>query len=165
MEKVLKPRVKVLQGLVGVDALQNVVDKVPSIFALDDILDRVLWLRDEVGLDQNQVRTVIQNAPAILTYSVVGNLAPKWAFIRDTMGGNKHHVVQAPRETLCANLQQRAMPRYAFLMSAGKTNVDVLDILRGSDHEFCKNVAMCQPGEFREYVDNDTYLLFFSQLI
>lgn len=165
VDKMLKPRVELLQSLVGDDALATVVDKVPSIFGIDDILDRVLWLRDDVGLDDIQIRTVIREAPAILTYSVVGNLAPKWTFIHETMGGTQADLVAAPRETLCANLQQRAMPRYAFLASYGGADVPVLDILRGSDAEFCRNIAKCDPETFRAYVDNDTYLLFFSQLM
>lgn len=165
VEKMLKPRVALLQSLVGDDALAAIVDKVPSIFGVDDILDRVLWLRDVVGLNDAQIRSVVREAPAILTYSVVGNLAPKWTFIHEAMGGTHADIVAAPRETLCANLQQRAMPRYAFLASHGRENVPVLDILRGSDSEFCRHVAKCDPETFRTYVDNDTYLLFFSQLM
>lgn len=163
--KMLKPRVELLESLVGEDAIASVIDKVPSLFGIEDILDRVLWLRDDVGLDDTQIRTVLREAPAILTYSVVGNLAPKWTFVHETMGGARDDLVAAPREVLCANLQQRAMPRYAFLASNGTSGVPVVDILRGSDTEFCRNVAKCDPDTFRAYVDNDTYLLFFSQLV
>lgn len=163
--KVIKPQVSAIASLVGVDAVASVVDKVPSILGVHDMLDRVLWLRDEVGLDDEQIRTVIREAPAVLTYSVIGNLAPKWAFVQGTMHGTAADIVKAPRETLCANLQQRAMPRYAFLVSSGIFGHSVFDILRGSDIEFCNNVAQCDPEKFRTYVDNDTYLLFFSQLL
>lgn len=165
VEKVLKPRVALLATLVGEEAVASVVDKVPNIFGAEDILDRVLWLRDDVGLNEQQIRALLREAPAVLTYSVVGNLAPKWTFIHETMGGTSEDIVAAPREALCANLQQRAMPRYAFLASSGELQVPALDILRGSDAEFCRNVAKCDPEVFRDYVDNDTYLLFFSRLI
>lgn len=165
IEKVLKPRVVLLESLVGEDAVATIIGKVPPILGIEDILDRVLWLRDEVGLDNGQIRTVIREAPAILTYSIAGNLAPKWTFIHETMGGTPEDLVALPRETLCANLQQRAMPRYAFLTSSGEVKVAVVDILRGSDSEFCRKVAKCDQETFRAYVDNDTYLLFFSQLI
>lgn len=165
VEKMLKPRVELLESLVGEDAVASVIDKVPSLFSMEDILDRVLWLRDEVGLDDAEIRAVLREAPAILAYSVVGNLTPKWTFIHETMGGTQEDLVAAPREMLCANLQQRAMPRYAFLASNGASNIPVVDILRGSDAEFCRDVAKCEPEKFRAYVDNDTYLLFFSQLI
>ncbi|KAI0561829.1 Transcription termination factor [Gracilaria domingensis] len=165
VEKELVPKVKLLQSLVGDEHVAAAVDKVPSIFATDDILDRVLWLRDEVGLSEEQVQSVLREAPAILTYSVVGNLAPKWTFIHETMGASIEELVAAPREMLCANLQQRAMPRYAFLASSGKRDVSVVDVLRGNDVDFCRNVAKCDTKVFRNYVDNDTYLLFFSRLM
>lgn len=165
LEKKLKPRVMLLESLVGADALPLVLNKVPGIFSVDDVLGRVLWLRDDVGLNSDQIRVVIREAPAILTYSVVGNLAPKWTFIHETVGATPADLVAAPREVLCANLQQRAMPRYAFLAAAGRTDVPPLQILKGSDVDFCKNVAHCDPETFRSYVDHDTYLLFFSRLV
>lgn len=165
VEKVLQPRVALLSSLVGEEGVPAAVDKVPLLLGTDDFVDRVLWLRETVGLNDAQLRMVVREAPAVLTYSIVGNLAPKWAFISETMGGTKDDVVHAPRETLCANLQQRAMPRYAFLASMGRHDVGVVDMLVGSDVEFCKNVARCEASHYREYVDNDTYLLFFSRLL
>lgn len=165
VDKLIRPRIQLLSTIVGADATASLIDKVPIILGVEDVIDRVLWLREQVGLSDEQIRLVIREAPAVLTYSVVGNLAPKWAFISETMGGTKEDVVVAPRESLCANLQQRAMPRYAFLASMGRHDVAVIDMLRGSDVDFCKNVADCDPADFREYVDNDTYLLFFSQLM
>lgn len=165
VDKLIRPRIQLLTSIVGPDAIGTLIDKVPIVLGFEDVIDRVLWLREQVGLSDEQIRVVIREAPAVLTYSVVGNLAPKWAFISETMGGTKDDVVAAPRECLCANLQQRAMPRYAFLASMGRHDVEVIDMLRGSDVDFCKNVAQCDPSQFREYVDNDTYLLFFSQLL
>lgn len=165
VDKVIRPKIRLLAGVVGADGVVNVVDKVPMVLGMDDMLDRVLWMREQVGLSDSEIAGVVREAPAVLTYSVVGNLAPKWAFICDTMGGTKEDVVKVPRESLCANLQQRAMPRYAFLASRGRHDVAVVDVLKGSDVDFCKLVAQCNAAEFREYVDNDTYLLFFSQLL
>lgn len=164
VDKALRPRVELLASLVGDDGVAEVVEKVPCLFGSEDILDRVLWLRDEVGLDDSQIRRVLRAAPAILTYSVLGNLAPKWAFVHETMGGQKEDLVEMPREVLCANLQQRAMPRYAFLASLGKTHMPVCEVLGGSDVEFCRRVG-CDADVFRRYVDDDTYLLFFSRLM
>lgn len=165
LEKKLKPYVKLLESLIGENNISGVIDKIPFIFGVENILDRVLWLRDEVELNNEQIQCVLKEAPAILTYSVTGNLAPKWTFLHETMGGTKEDVVAAPREALCINLQQRAMPRYAFLATSGKTEIAVMDVLRGSDVEFCKKVAKCETEVFRNYVDNDTYLLFFSRLM
>lgn len=168
VDKILRPRIKLLQSIVGGgrDDVVNIVDKIPMILGVDDAIDRVLWLRENVNLNDDQIRLVIREAPAVLTYSVVCNLAPKWAFAKETMGATAEDVVSVPREMLCANLQQRAMPRYAFLASMGRADqVSVIDILKGSDAEYCKHVAQCDPAHFREYVDNDTYLLFFSQLM
>lgn len=165
VEKALQPRVELLQSLVGDDAIVEIIDKVPGLFGVDGILDRVLWLRDVVKLDDKQIKHVLREAPAVMTYSVEGNLQQKWEFIHGTLGATMDDVVKLPRETLCANLQQRAMPRYAFLASSGMHDIPVVDILKGSDAEFCREVALCKPSTFRRFVDNDTYLLFFSTLM
>lgn len=165
IDKQLKPQIELIASLVGDDQVKQTLEKVPNLIGTHDMLDRVLWLQEQVGMNEEELKKVLREAPALLTYSVAGNLAPKWTFIKDTMKGCKDDLVQAPREALCANLQQRAMPRYAFLIAKGITDVPVLDVLRGSDAKFCRQVANCEPAVFRRYVDNDTYLLFFSSLV
>ena len=165
IDKTLRPRANMVKKLVGDQSFRKVVHKIPSLLGIDDIMDRVTWLSEEVRLSESEIQSVLREAPAILTYSVEGNLQPKWEFIRDKMGGSKDDVIKLPRETLCANLQQRAMPRYAFLVSNGVTDVPVQAILSGSDAEFCREVANCEQETFRAYADDDRYLLFFTQLM
>lgn len=163
--KTLRPRTEMVKQLVGESSFFNVMHKVPSLFGVEDIMDRVKWLSEDVGLSEEEIGKVLREAPAVMTYSLMGNLRPKWRFIRDTMGGGKDDIVKLPKETLCANLQQRAMPRYAFLVSNGVTDVSVQDFMDGSDADFCRNIAKCEQETFRSYVDDDQYLLFFSRLM
>lgn len=165
VDSVIRPKVEMIAGIVGDASVAHVLTKVPGVLAVDDVMDRVGWLRDAVGLNAEQIGTVVREAPAVLGYSVEGNLSPKWAFVHGTMHATVDDLVKAPRKILCANLQQRAVPRYAFLASKGIENVPVVKILQGSDADFCKNVAECDHALYRKYVDNDTYLLFFSQLL
>lgn len=165
----LQPALGVIADLVGEDAVPGVLEKLPAILGSVDAFDsRIAWLRDTVGLDDAEVRTVLRQAPAVLTYSVPANLAPKWLFVQNTMGGSKADVVEAPREILCANLQQRAMPRYAFAMSVAAERVEgmsVPQILRGSDIDFCRNVVLCDPAEYRTFVEEDRFLFFYAHWI
>lgn len=155
--------------VVGREAVSDVIIKLPAILgSVDSIHTRVKWLKKTVGLSDNEVLSVVRRAPAVLVHSIESNLKPKWSFITKTMGGGKNDVLEAPVEIFCASLQQRAMPRYAFMMSKRLADVkdhSVVDILRGSDADFCRDVAKCEPSEYREYVDDDVFLLFFSQLI
>lgn len=166
IENDVEPRIKLITDVVGIDNLVGVLQKVPAILDVPNVEDRLVWFRDDVGLDAAQLASVIRQAPAVLGYSVQGNLAAKWAFVHGTMGGSVDDLVTAPREILCANLQQRAVPRYAFLATRGMLEeVGVVDILRGSDVVFCRRVAKCEAREYREYVDNDRFLLFYSSLV
>jgi mTERF len=170
IEHALSPAVKAIAAIVGDDAnaVATVISKLPAILgSVDTLQSRVDWLTSVVGLTEDEVSSVIRVAPAILTYSVAANLTPKWSFISNTMGGSAQDIVSAPIELLCASLQQRHMPRYAYAMSHSKagSSISVVDMLKGSDAEYCRNVIKCDPTEYRTYVEQDLYLLFFSQLI
>lgn len=166
MERDVKPRIAVIASVVGEQGVAAVLDKVPGLLDVDHVEDRINWLQDSVGLNDAQLASVVREAPAVLTYSIPGNLAAKWAFVQGTMGCSVADLVEAPKEILCANLQQRAVPRYAFLASQGLLEgASVIDILRGSDAVFCRNVAKCTTAVYRSYVDNDRFLLFYSQLL
>lgn len=164
----LRPTLAALAEQFGEDHVPEVLDKLPAILdATDTFAPRVEWLRDAVGLSDAEIRTVLRAAPAVLTYSVPDNLAPKWAFVSNTMGGGREDLVAAPREILCANLQQRAMPRYAFAMTHLADcahSLAVVDIMTGNDAEFCKRLD-AEPSVYRAFVEEDKYLLFYSQLI
>lgn len=164
VEKELKARIDSIVQIVGKENISGVLGKVPSILDSEPA-ERVEWLK-EIGLNDAQILEVVSKAPAILSYSPSNNLAPKWAFVKGTMGGTLEDLVEAPREILCANLQQRAVPRYAFLASNDLVeSVRVVDILRNTDAKFCSDIAKCEYSAYREYVDTDRYLLFYSQLL
>lgn len=160
--------ISTLAALVGQDAVPGVFEKLPAILdAVDAFGTKVEFLKDVVGLSKAQIRVVLRAAPAILTYSVATNLGPKWTFVHGTFGVTAKDVVAAPREIFCANLQQRAMPRYAFVMTRLPelaNGIPVSDILRGSDIAFCRKFEI-DPVVFRAFVENDEFLLFYSQLI
>jgi mTERF len=169
IERRIETAIDDLALIVGRQAVAQVITKLPAILGImDGVPSRLYWLREVAGLSDAEIGSVIRRAPAILTYSVSGNLNPKWSFIHKTMGATRPDLVEAPREILCANLQQRAMPRYAFTVSklaAAAADIKVTDMLGGCDVEFCRNVVHCDPKEYRKFVEEDRYLLFFSQLM
>jgi hypothetical protein len=169
IDKCLTPAVDEIAKIVGKEWVPGVITKLPALLgAVDGVQARVTWLMETVGLSEDEVTQVIRKAPAILTYSVAGNLNAKWSFIHNTMGATRDDVLRAPCEIFCASLQQRALPRYAFVMSKFDRDakpIGVTEILVGSDQEFCRNVVKCDPAEYRRFVDEDRYLFFFSQLV
>lgn len=169
IESRLEGAVRSIADIVGRDAVRDVVQKVPGVLGcVDSMQSRVSWLEDVVGLSNDEIRAVVKQAPAVLMYSISGNLAPKWSFIHKTLNATKEDVIRAPREIFCANLQQRAMPRYAFIKTNGSSDgatASVAELLSGSDAEFCKAVARCDSAEYRRFVEDGRYLLFFSQLV
>lgn len=62
VEKKIKPKIELLQSLVGDDYVASVIETLPSILGAHNVLDRVLWLRDDVGLGDKQVRKVLRES-------------------------------------------------------------------------------------------------------
>jgi len=150
-------------GDFSADDLARVMTTVPAFFGLD-FTDRLSWLREEVGLDAAELAHVVRTLPAVLMYAVEGNLDRKWAFLSSMMGATKADVVGAPR-LLSYHLEQRAMPRHAFLASHNISGVAVGDVLGCTDKAFCRDVAKCPLEEYRAYERDGHWLLFYNPLL
>lgn len=145
------------------DDLSRVITTVPAFFGLD-FTDRLTWLREQVGLDAAELAHVVRTLPAVLMYAVDGNLDRKWAFLSSMMGATKADVVAQPR-LLSYHLEQRAMPRHAFLASRGLTGVAVGAVLGCTDKAFCRDVAGCNLEEYRAYERDGHWLLFYNPIL
>ncbi|GAB0495640.1 hypothetical protein MMPV_006943 [Pyropia vietnamensis] len=145
------------------DDLSRVISTVPAFFGLD-FTDRLTWLREQVGLDATELTHVIRTLPAVLMYAVDGNLDRKWSFLTSMMGATKADVVAHPR-LLSYHLEQRAMPRHAFLASRGMTGVAVGTVLGCTDKAFCRDVARCELEEYRAYERDGHWLLFYNPIL
>lgn len=161
IERELQPRANALIEIVGKEGVSSVLEKVPVLLTTES-KEHVEWLREVVGLNSDEIKQLVLEAPAVLAYSISGNLAAKWAFLK-TMGGTKQDLIQCPREMFCAALNQRAVPRFAFSSSKG-LRLPIPTLLRGLDADFCAKHNFSYP-EYRKYVNDDTYLLFYSQLV
>jgi len=150
-------------GDFSADDLARVMTTVPAFFGLD-FTDRLSWLREEVGLDAGELAHVVRTLPAVLMYAVEGNLDRKWAFLSSMMGATKADVVGAPR-LLSYHLEQRAMPRHAFLASHNISGVAVGDVLGCTDKAFCRDVAKCPLEEYRAYERDGHWLLFYNPIL
>lgn len=145
------------------DDLARIITTVPAFFGLD-FTDRLTWLREQVGLDAAELAHVVRTLPAVLMYAVDGNLDRKWAFLSSMMGATKSDVVAQPR-LLSYHLEQRAMPRHAFLASRGLTGVAVGAVLGCTDKAFCRDVAGCDLEEYRAYERDGHWLLFYNPIL
>lgn len=145
------------------DDLSRVITTVPAFFGLD-FTDRLTWLREQVGLDAAELAHVVRTLPAVLMYAVDGNLDRKWAFLSSMMGATKADVVAQPR-LLSYHLEQRAMPRHAFLASRGMTGVAVGAVLGCTDKAFCRDVVGCDLEEYRAYERDGHWLLFYNPIL
>lgn len=143
--------------------LSRIITTVPAFFGLD-FTDRLTWLREQVGLDATELAHVVRTLPAVLMYAVDGNLDRKWAFLSSMMGATKVDVVAQPR-LLSYHLEQRAMPRHAFLASRGVSDVAVGAVLGCTDKAFCRDVAGCQLEEYRAYERDGHWLLFYNPIL
>ncbi|CAN0111250.1 unnamed protein product [Phaeothamnion confervicola] len=85
---------------------------------------KLRWLRRDLGLSAAQAATAVRALPALLTYSVSANLAPKKAFYAREMGAGRRELAAAVAvqpSLLSYSLETRLRPRCRALRAGGVT--------------------------------------------
>jgi len=164
VEATLQKKVDVLKdwGLESEEDIARIISKAPAFFSAD-LSEHLNWL-SSIGLDDEQVAKVVRNLPAVLIYSVPTNLAPKWEYLSNVMGGTVDDLVDIP-SFFGYNLEQRIMPRFAFVGSKGlRDTLTVPEILNNTDKEFCEATGLSYE-EYRVFEQTGGSLLFHTPLL
>lgn len=132
MEERLRPSLCFLRelGFVGPHSLtcQTTLLLVSSVE--DTLLPKVEFLRG-LGFTRLEVSNMIVRSPALLTLSVVNNLAPKVEFFLKEMNGDVAELKRFP-QYFSFSLEGRIKPRHALLVRHGVT-LSLQQMLQVSD--------------------------------
>ena len=120
-----------------------------------------IWIRSHVGdttewpptsisqtrleLDEEELKKMVVAFPAVLNYSVEGNMEPKLGFFQEELGLSPSEVrasiVSAPAR-LGYSLKTRYRPRLEVCRAAGADPAMVLNSATMTDEKFCERVGV-----------------------
>jgi len=154
-ENTLEPRLQYLLDLgLTKDEIVKMVTRHPQIlhYSEDGLQQRIDFLMD-IGMSDGQIVKTITSMTQIFSLSVRENLAPKYDYYVNSMGGNNTALADNPCYwSLSTN--QRIKPRHRFLLERDAINPDELFPMRNlriTDREYVERVAQCSLKEYLDY--------------
>ncbi|XP_010523467.2 PREDICTED: transcription termination factor MTEF1, chloroplastic [Tarenaya hassleriana] len=131
----LRPALAFLQslGFVGRDAITSRTT-VLLVSSVERTLIPKLEFIESLGFTREEVAKMAVRSPAILTYSVHNNLAPKVKFFMEEMSGNVEEIKRFP-QYFSFSLEKKIKPRHRLLKEHGIL-MPLSEMLKVSDGEF-----------------------------
>lgn len=154
-EDMMQQRVDFLMSRAGVTAkdLGKVVVAHPQVlhYKLDSMLERLDYL-SSVGMNQEQIAHAVSRFPQIFSLSVTTNMAPKWHYLVEHLGGDVHALCSYPGY-FSLSLNNRIVMRHHFLQYIhGKAPLPFpLGHLKMSDEKFATEIAGSSLTEYEAF--------------
>lgn len=161
-EDMMQQRVDFLVSRAGVkpQELGKVVVAHPQVlhYKLDSMLERLEYL-DSVGMNQDQIAQAVSRFPQIFSLSVTTNMAPKWHYLVEHLGGDVNALCSYPGY-FSLSLNNRIVMRHLFLEHVhGKAPLPFpLGHLKMSDEKFASEIAGSSLSEYEEFKKQRTCL-------
>ena len=154
------------QGLSKDDAGRSVLAH-PQIlhYSIDSMKERLEYF-GSVGLTARDIAATIKRFPQIFSLSVESNLAPKWRYLVEHLGGGVATLCSYPGY-FSLSLNGRIIPRHRFLLARrDAANLPSpmpfpLMHFKPTDTEFAQNVCNATLEEYEEFKET---LLFETEL-
>eukprot|EP00184_Porphyridium_aerugineum_P000296 CAMPEP_0184697054 /NCGR_PEP_ID=MMETSP0313-20130426/4159_1 /TAXON_ID=2792 /ORGANISM="Porphyridium aerugineum, Strain SAG 1380-2" /LENGTH=510 /DNA_ID=CAMNT_0027155815 /DNA_START=338 /DNA_END=1870 /DNA_ORIENTATION=+ len=143
--------------------LVHILDKAPKLFDTR-FEERLLYLRDVVGLNPDALRKVVHAFPATLLLSVGRSLSVKFKFLTEVLHGSAQDLVAIPN-FFELSLEKTLFPRHAFLCSKGISDFDIQVLALGSNDEFCSKLANVELQEFEKFDNDGNWILFYTPVM
>jgi len=153
------------QWKLGLDAesLNALVMQAPKVF--DTKFEaRLKFLRDEIGLDGDQIVHVIRAFPGTLLLSVDRSLKPKWEFLKTAYGGSVDDLMANPT-FFQSSLEKTLLPRFAYVcMHAERTSLSQLS--QGTDAEFCASLGdRCSLQDYEKFEKEGAWMMVYTPVL
>lgn len=145
-EESMQQRVDFLVNKAGVGGpeLSKVVVAHPQVlhYKLDSMLERLTYLRS-VGMQEGDIAQAVARFPQIFSLSVTTNMAPKWHYLVEHLGGDVKALCSYPGY-FSLSLSNRIQMRHLYLgqvLEGGAPMPFPLSYLKMSDEKFAVEIA------------------------
>lgn len=156
-EEMMRQRTEFLRSDCGLSA-QDIARAVlahPQVlhYKIDSMRERVDYLLRSVGMREEQVAAAVARFPQIFSLAVSSNLAPKWRYLVEHLGGDVQALCSYPGY-FSLSLANRIIPRHKFmqLQRGGEGPMPFsLGLLKMADKKFATEVAGSTLPEYEEF--------------
>jgi len=125
-------------------------------YSLESMLEKVDYLHS-VGFSKQQVATCIKRIPQVFSLSVHSNIAPKWHYYIEQLGGSVKSLAASP-QYFTLSLQGRIVPRHTYLASVFVAKGQEpppfinLNVMLASDKAFATKVCGTSEEEYAAFL-------------
>ena len=155
-EDMMQQRVDFLLNRAGVQAsdLNKVVVAHPQVlhYKLDSMMERLEYL-SSVGMRQEDIAQAVARFPQIFSLSVTTNMAPKWHYLVEHLGGDVKGLCSYPGY-FSLSLNNRIQMRHLYLghvLEGGAPLPFPLSYLKMSDEKFATEIAGSSLKEYEDF--------------
>lgn len=154
-EDMMQQRVDFLMSKAGISAsdLGKVVVAHPQVlhYKLDSMVERLEYL-NSVGMSEKQISQAVSRFPQLFSLSVTSNMAPKWHYLVEHLGGDVNALCSYPGY-FSLSLNNRIMMRHLYLENIhGSAPLPFpLGHLKMSDAKFATEVAGTTLQEYEDF--------------
>ena len=154
-QDMMQQRVDFLTQKAGIkqEDLGKVVVAHPQVlhYKLDSMMERLNYL-NFVGMNAGQISQAVSRFPQVFSLSVTTNMAPKWHYLVEHLGGDVNALCSYPGY-FSLSLQNRIMMRHLYLEHAhGSAPLPFpLGHLKMSDDKFASEVAGTTLAEYEAF--------------
>ncbi|CAN0893054.1 Transcription termination factor MTEF1, chloroplastic, partial [Linum grandiflorum] len=97
---------------------------------------KVEYLKDGVGLSEEEIWGMVRRFPSLLTFSVENNLKPMYEFFVGEMEGRGLEEIKEFSHYFGFSLENRIKVRYLQVLERGMSKLALPLLLKITDHEF-----------------------------
>jgi hypothetical protein len=155
-EDMMRQRVQFLMQECGLETedLAHAVLAHPQVlhYKIDSMRTRLDYLRS-IGMSAEQIAAGVARFPQIFSLSVATNMAPKWHYLVEHLGGNLTSLVAYPAY-FSLSLAKRIVPRHRYLQQLRGGNLPLpvsMTVLKMTDKKFAVEVARTSLQEYESF--------------
>ena len=122
-------------------------------YKIDSMKQRVDYLEKYVGMSKKQIAAAVARFPQIFSLAIASNLAPKWRYLVEHLGGDVEAICAYPGY-FSLSLANRIIPRHKYLQlhRGGEGPMPFpLGNLKMADKKFATEVANTPLLEYEEF--------------
>ncbi|GMH42239.1 hypothetical protein BSKO_10158 [Bryopsis sp. KO-2023] len=118
-------------------------------YSVDSMSARIEYFRS-IGVEDSNLPKMLSRMPQLLSLSIEVNVAPKFDFLCDELGGG-HQTIEKSPVFLALSLEKRIMPRYYFMKQMSPRGIKLpapMDWFKCSDKVFAGKFAKAPLEQF-----------------